>query len=337
MLGKPDIPEDLLTDCLRERYDIDARCVEFLPIGNDENSALYRVDANDDRAYFLKLRLGEFDASSATLPKLLSDQGVPGVIAPMENVRGQVWTRADRYNLVLFRFVQGHTAFKVELSERNWHELGKAMRALHDTELPAEMGSALRSETYPARWRDATRALLARDLTPFDAATEETARVLSARRDEILELVGRADELAQVACRDASMYVLCHGDIHGNNVLVDGEGTLFVVDWDTAVLAPKERDLMFIGGGVGGCWNAEHETELFYQGYGAVDIDAATLAYYRYDRVLEDIAVTVDQIFSTDFSEADRTWWASMGERQFDPGQVIDMARRADAAVGLTT
>lgn len=330
MLGKPDISEALLAERLRERYEIDPQRVDFLPVGNDDRSALYRVEAADGRAYFLKLRLGEFDEMAARVPALLSASGVPGVIAPIESTEGKPWSRCDSFMLILFPFVEGQTAFQVELSQRNWGDLGKALRALHDVDLPRDVLAVLRRETYSPRWRDATRALLGRELTPFDAATEETARLLAKRHDEILKLVDRADELCELACRDASMYVLCHGDIHGNNVLVDGEGALSVVDWDTTVLGPKERDLMFIDGGVGGIWNAEHEAALFFEGYGPVDVDAATLAYYRYDRILEDMAVMVDQIFSKAFSEADRTCWASLGERQFDPGQVIDMVRRAD-------
>ena len=30
---------------------------------------------------------------------------------------------------------------------------------------------------------------------------------------------------------------------------------------------PKERDLMFIGGGVANVWNKPHEETLFYKGY----------------------------------------------------------------------
>jgi spectinomycin phosphotransferase len=44
--------------------------------------------------------------------------------------------------------------------------------------------------------------------------------------------------------------VLCHADLHTWNVLVDGDGRLWLVDWDEAILAPRERDLMFLVGGI---------------------------------------------------------------------------------------
>jgi Ser/Thr protein kinase RdoA (MazF antagonist) len=45
--------------------------------------------------------------------------------------------------------------------------------------------------------------------------------------------------------------VLCHADLHTWNVLVDSVGDLWIADWDEAVLAPRERDLMFVVGGIG--------------------------------------------------------------------------------------
>ena len=46
---------------------------------------------------------------------------------------------------------------------------------------------------------------------------------------------------------------MCHKDIHGGNILIRTDGqppVLYILDWDDPILAPKERDLMFIGGGI---------------------------------------------------------------------------------------
>ena len=73
--------------------------------------------------------------------------------------------------------------------------------------------------------------------------------------------------------------MLCHADIHGGNVLIDADGSIYIVDWDDPIMAPKERDLMFIGGGVANVWNNPHEEEVFYKGYGKTEMNMPILAY----------------------------------------------------------
>jgi spectinomycin phosphotransferase len=60
---------------------------------------------------------------------------------------------------------------------------------------------------------------------------------------------------------------LCHGDINTGNLLFS-ENDLYIVDWDTLVLASREKDLMYIGGGIGNKWNDNDDIEYFYKGYG---------------------------------------------------------------------
>jgi hypothetical protein len=68
------------------------------------------------------------------------------------------------------------------------------------------------------------------------------------RRDEIRRSVQRAEELGREFRRRPAGFVLCHGDVHIANVLIDAVGRLLIVDWDQPVLAPRERDLMFVMG-----------------------------------------------------------------------------------------
>src|SRR6202022_3104592 len=95
----------------------------------------------------------------------------------------------------------------------------------------------------------------------------------------------------------AREFVLCHSDLHARNVLLGSDDKLAIVDWDNPILAPKERDLMFIGGGIGGIWNDPREKEWFYTGYGGTRIDLVAISYYRYARIVADFAAYGEQIF----------------------------------------
>jgi spectinomycin phosphotransferase len=126
--------------------------------------------------------------------------------------------------------------------------------------------------------------------------------------------------------------VACHGDIHAGNVLVDGDRSLAIVDWDDPVLAPKERDLMFIGGGVGGAWNRPEESDAFYRGYGSTVVHTEALAYYRCERVVEDIASFCDRLLlRRGDQDAVRARLFQKLVDAFGPGDVVEIAERTFA------
>ncbi len=123
--------------------------------------------------------------------------------------------------------------------------------------------------------------------------------------------------------------VVCHSDLHGNNVLVGAGDALVVVDWHAPILAPKERDLMFVGGGVGGAWNQDRQAAWFYEGYGHAAVDPVALAYYRYERIVEDLVDYGQRILGGQGNAADREEGLRRLMSGFLAGNVIEMAHRA--------
>src|SRR5438093_1654279 len=122
----------------------------------------------------------------------------------------------------------------------------------------------------------------------------------------IRRLVERAESLGQKLQDQSPKFVLCHCDIHGGNVLINGNDIIYIVDWDDPIMAPKERDLMFIGGGVANVWNKSNEEVLFYKGYGKTEIHKAILTYYRHERIVEDIAIYGKSLLLTVLGGEDR-------------------------------
>ncbi len=106
---------------LQDGYGLLVVQVAFLPLGTDLNTAVYRVLADDETPYFLKLiRSGVFDGTSVALPKFLGDQGIVQIIAPLATKTGQLWASLDAFKLILHPFVEGHNGFEVDLSDRHW-------------------------------------------------------------------------------------------------------------------------------------------------------------------------------------------------------------------------
>ncbi len=329
MLTRPDISDDTIIACLHDSFGLHISEVTFLPLGWVNNAA-YRVVADGGTPYFLKLRRGQFNEIAVAVPAFLHAQGIPQVMAPIATTTHTLWVHAHGFDWMLYPYFEGKTGFQAALSRPQWIALGQSMRAVHAATLPASLAEHVPQEDYAPVWRNAVKAFRQRvQQERYDDPIAAGFAVLwMTKRDEIQRIVERAEQLAHVLQDRGTRSVVCHADLHGNNVLIGADDELAIVDWDAPILAPKERDLMFIGGGVGGTWNTDQEAEWFYQGYGQTEIDLVALAYYRYERIVEDIAEFSQQIFGMQGSVEDRRRGLRLME-QFAPNNVVDMADRS--------
>ena len=333
MLEKPDLPEAAIVACLQAEYGLAVTQLSFLPLGADLRTAVYRAGSADGAPYFVKLRSGAFDPASVELPKFLCDQGIAHIMAPVAVGTGALWTHVRDFTLVLYPFVAGRDGYAVALSERQWAELGQAFRRIHTVDLPPSLRRRIRREGYPSRGREDVRAFLARmgELVPADAVAAETIAFLQAKQGEILELVDRAEHLAAELQRRPREFVLCHADLHAGNLLIEPSGSFTIVDWDDPILAPRERDLMVAGGGLMGGWRTPPEEErLFYTGYGPAPADRTALAYYRCERIVQDIAAYCAQLLESGEGGEDRAQSLRYLQSNFLPGGTIELAYATD-------
>jgi spectinomycin phosphotransferase len=197
----------------------------------------------------------------------------------------------------------------------------------------------MRRETYAPRWRVQVSEFLLYigDATFVDPVALETTALLREQREVIGDLLARANRLADLLQREHLGFTVCHADIHAGNIHIGGDGALYLVDWDGPILAPRERDLMSIGAGLMGHWRAPaDEDALFYKGYGRVPINDAAIAYYRYERIIEDIAVFCQQLLLSDEGGEDRPQSLRYLASNFLPGHTIDIAYQSDPTAGGT-
>ena len=332
MLEKPEILDEKIIDCLKLEFGFHVARVEFLPLGNDMDSAVYRVVLEDGTAYFLKLRSGVFDQNSVTLPKFLSDQGITQIITPIQTKSGKLWANLEHFKLMLYPFVTGKDGYEIALSDVQWWEFGTALKQIHIAKMPTVILENIPQETYSAKWREIVKTFLERaELEVFEEpVAAKLAAFLKTKRQEILELIARTERLAQnLQARDLDL-VVCHSDLHAGNLLI-AENKFFIVDWDNPILAPKERDLMFVGGGQMSNWRSPFEEErLFYKGYGETRVDPVALSYYRFERIVQDIAAYCEQLFLSNDGAEDREQALQYLVSNFLPNRVLEIAQKAD-------
>lgn len=336
MLEKPNIADELIISRLQEEYNVHVAELTFLPLGADLGTAVYRVVTDDGTALFLKLRKG-FEEIVVTVPLFLKSQGIHEIIAPMETRLNQGWAEFNEYKIILYPFIEGDNGFAVELSDLERRALGAALKAIHSTKFPPELKRLIPQESFSPKWRESMKAFLAQveaknyeDLTAL-----KLAEFIKTRQSEIHHILERAEGLASEIQINPLEFVLCHTDIHGGNILLCRRRRLpapteeiYIVDWDNPLFAPKERDLMFIGGGIDRIWKTAREEAVFYEGYGKTEINLAALAYYRYERVIEDLVVTCEQLLSTDEGGADREQAFGWFTSNFEPGNTIEIANK---------
>jgi spectinomycin phosphotransferase len=333
MLERPDLHDSVIAACLLDAYGLRAAYITFLPLGADRDTAVFRVGADDETPYFLKLRGGVFDETSVALPKFLSDQGIAQIIAPLATKSGLLWANLGAVKTILYPFVEGRNGYEVDLADRHWVEFGAALKRIHTAALPPALAGRIQRETYSPQWREIVRMFLKRveDDRFGDPVAVELAAFMRAKRDKIGDLVGRAERLAEALQARSRGFVLCHSDVHAGNILIGAADAFYIVDWDNPILAPKERDLMFIGGGQGFTGHTPQEEEtLFYRGYGQMQIDPLALAYYRYERIVTDIAVYCEQLLLSDAGGEDRQQSLRHFASNFQPDGTIEIAYKSD-------
>ena len=334
MLEKPEISEIQIAECLRSTFHITPLKIEFLPIGNDANSWVFCVETGTS-TYFLKLKKGQVYYPSLMVPFDLQNIGISQVLAPLPAQDGRLYARAEPFNLILYPFIAGQNAMQKGMQPAQWAEFGAVLKRIHAAQLPIETTVQLQREAFQLNPRCLKVARQLNASLPKQAVSSPSQQDLAAfwaqKTRWIETILNRAEELGQMLQQSHLDFVLCHTDIHTANIMIDPQEQMHIIDWDQPLLAPKERDLMFVGGIHEPDEALSIEETSFYNGYGPIKLDPLAMTYYAYEWVVQEIGDFAERVFITPgFNELTRQD-ALLGFKQlFEPGDVIDGANRAD-------
>lgn len=299
--------------------------------GADLDAAIYKVQAMDKSSFFVKLNRGRENTTKIKILELLHDAGIQQIIPPVKTLKGEPFYLQEGISLTVYPFIEGINGFSCPLTSSQWRRLGQVLKQVHDLDLPLSVKNSLRQETFSPKWRKKVRSLLAHiqtDLLLNDPISQKFLTSMKEHKVVIQRLVDNAENLAKSLNKQPTKFVLCHSDLHGGNVLIKGDGTFYIIDWDAPILAPKERDLMFIGGGIANVWNEPEQEVWFYEGYGATSVNQSLLAYYRNERIVEDIAEFGEALLLSkpDHTHKNRAELYGHFIDMFDPKGVVDIA-----------
>lgn len=336
MLERPDLSDEVIASGLYEGYGITVQRIVFLPIGYDSSASVFRVDGADGGSYFLKAKSVPVTPAPLRVPHFLREIGIEQIVAPISTHTGSLSTpMGNGFTAILYPFVEGRMGAKGGLSEDQWSEFGQIVRRVHAAQLSPDLAGHMRREPF-VPLKDELAWALHREIATAsyaDPIHQELADFWRGRSPEIAKIIRRAEELGQMAEARQPEIVLCHADIHIFNVLVTPDERIYVIDWDETILAPKERDLMFLVDGTQADGEALHPNEAaFRKGYGPTEVDPVILAFYRYEWAVQEIAEFGKQVlWSDEGGEITRLDGLRHFRALFDPGGEVEGAYRSDS------
>lgn len=250
MHGPPSIAIDDIRQWLFTWWSIRAIQTQFVAGG--VCSWGYVVDDEHGRRWFLKITRNGLcgdqlnEAALRAAHSLHRDCGISEIVAP-EITDSFGWV-ADlgEYRAALTPYVHGVSASLFQLNAEQQFMIGQLIARIHQ--------ARPRLDCYPRRERFSPRDLRPllrrlhnyRDSSPI---ATQTALLLHNLRQPLLELAEALDEAQHRVVMNGSladMFVICHGAPSAQNILLREDGGLALIDWDTCIYAPKERDLIVL-------------------------------------------------------------------------------------------
>jgi spectinomycin phosphotransferase len=326
MREQPGIAEEHLRACLQEQYDLYPVTLEFLPLGHDYDAGVYRAVSEQGMAYLLKVTSRPLYEPRCVVPRYLYDQGITSVVAPIATGSGALWTKLGDWTVIVYPFIEGDSTL-MGMTNEQWREVGAIFKRIHQVRLPPEGFSSLRKETFdPTEYAWWVRVFETQHLDARHNGNSSSRALRAswvAYQSTIHMVVTSLEKLAEVLQRRSEPYVICHADLHASNLIRNRTGGVFVIDWDDVMLAPKERDFIFV---------RRPHADAFWEGYGQNEIDWTLLSYYLWERVVQDLIEEAKLVcFRDDLAEETRAHIARGFHESLEGGSNLNAAYEASA------
>ena len=308
----------LIRRVLQEQWHLETTGIHFIPVGDSAYS--YRVEARPNSSYYLKVvdqrmaagrRTAAHMGFSLPLQHLVANLRLVEVSAPLPQptITGALHAVEGPFLFALYTFIHGETlADAYPMSPSLVRQIGQALAALHTVQLPEALQLQSPQDSLTAPFD----ADLLTDLAALEAISSHDAPYLQRLReitwpqcDHIRAFLAHSQEYARKAQQIAVSAVVCHGDPWGGNMILAPSDQLTLLDWESAVMAPPERDAFIYLGSL------EPEFTAFDAGYQMIRREpmqwhADWLTYYAYRRHLRNLAHWLHNLLHEPLDEAQR-------------------------------
>jgi Phosphotransferase enzyme family len=258
------LPDAAVAAELADGWDLSAVSVAYRAVGfgshhwavTDVAGGRWFVSGDDlparreDAGEPLAAVFGRLRGSLATAREL-RDQGLAFVVAPVPASDGEVLRRVgDQFSLALYPEVAGRSFAWGEFPDpAHRRAVLRMIIAVHAA--PPAARRAARPDDFAVTRRGELEAALRGD-DPGDCGpyARPAARLLAGHAAAVGRFLARYDDLARQGRAAPGRMVLTHGEPHPGNTMLAADGWR-LIDWDTVLVAPPERDLWSLDPGDG--------------------------------------------------------------------------------------
>jgi hypothetical protein len=281
----------------------------FLTVDDLDARLLHRTDSRSAARDRL--------VAALSTARSLRSGGCEFVVAPTPSGSGRVVEPIDdRYVLAVYPHIDGEAGSYGPFATRAERlAVVDLLVRLHDADTGAPAGTA----DFAIPSRDRLGRAMGETAEPWATGPfAEPARELLQRHNEPLQRALAAyDELVSVVRAKNRPLVITHGEPHRGNVIRTAGGPL-LIDWDTALLAPPERDLWSL-------IDEDPEVRHHYQQAAGRELDDDALRLFGLWWDLCEVALFVDDFRRPHLATDDtRIAWHSL-ESHLDPDRWVDV------------
>jgi spectinomycin phosphotransferase/16S rRNA (guanine(1405)-N(7))-methyltransferase len=314
MFTRPDdLADDAVADAVRDGWGVRADGIEYVPKGF--GSFHWQIESGR-RRWFVSvddLRLKRRDRLTAALStaRSLRDGGLEFVVAPERTqASGVVHVVGEHFAVALYPYVDGETyaygSFDTRADRLGVLDLIARLHAVRDTVALVDDFAIPRRDgldDVDGTW----------DTGPFG---EPARRLLTRHMSSVRRLLDRYDALA-VAVNRPERFTLTHGEPHRANTITTPTGVV-LIDWDTTLLGPPERDLWAFA-------DEDGQTVDDYRARTGRVPRADALAFYRWRWDLTEISLYVAEFRAPHRDSADTAVAWEEFTKHLDPDRWRDV------------
>jgi hypothetical protein len=239
----------------------------------------------------------------------LRGSGATFVVAPIQTQGGEPLARiGDRFTVAVYPFTGGQAFGWGEFSAPGIRPgLLSLVIGVHTAPAAARRHTLADDFTVPFRAELEAACGLAAEPAAEPAGPGPYARATLDLLTQAAPAIGQAlrsyDALVALAAARPGREVITHGEPHPGNAMLTAGGAWVLIDWDTALLAPPERDLWLLDPGDGSVLRAYTEAT-------GVTPEPDLLELYRLRWDITDIALGSRRLLRphTATADADKTW-----------------------------